>query len=244
MGLAWLALTALLICLIWRRSMRQALLLGVPWLLITLVVCTPLPSVLLASLERPWVGTDLSALPAADAVVSLGGAGEPSSREFVGFHFGRGADRLMTAVELVRRGKADTLVVGGGGYGSVGKWVSEADAAKRWIDSWGTLRNPVVSFGVCSDTHDEALKTAALAKERGWKKIILVTSASHMTRAEATFKKAGVEVTCAPCNILSTVFLEDKLDWFHAPHHGGMEKFAVWFHEFLGWLAYRWRGWV
>ena len=244
MGLAWLALTALLLCLVWRRSLRQALLLGVPWLLITLVVCTPLPSVLLASLERPWLAVDVAKLPAADVVVSLGGTGEPSARELVGFHFARGTDRLITAVELVRRGKSGQLVVGGGGYDRSGHLGSEADVVKQWIDSWGVLKTPVISLGVCSDTHDEAVKTAALAKERAWKSIILVTSASHMRRAEATFRKAGLNVTCAPCNLLSTVFREDDLDWFHAPHHGGAEAFAIWFHEVLGWLAYRWRGWV
>lgn len=244
LGLAWLGLTALLVCLIWKRSLRQALLLGVPWLLMTLVVCTPVPSVLLASLERPWVGVDLAKLPAADAVVSLGGTGEPSAREFVGFHFTRGADRLMTAVELVRRGKSSTLVFGGGGYEHSGKWDSEADAVKQWIDSWRVLESPVISLGVCSDTHDEAVKTAALIKERGWKSVILVTSASHMRRAEATFKKAGINVTCAPSNFLSTVFREDSLDWFHAPHPAGPEAFSAWFHEVLGLLVYRWRGWV
>jgi len=244
MGLAWLGLTALLAFHIWRRHTSLAALLGIPWLLLTLAVCTPVPSVLLASLERPWTGVALSALPTADAVVSLGGTGEPSEHELVGFHFTRGTDRLMTAVELVRVGKSDTLVLGGGGYVRHAKWGSEADAVKRWIDSWGVLKNPAISLGVCSDTHDEAVKTATLVKERGWKSIILVTSASHMNRAEATFRKAGVNVMCAPCNVTSTVFRQDRLDWFHAPHPGGPEAFGIWFHEVLGWLVYRWRGWV
>ena len=244
LGLAWLGFTALLAGLVWKRRLWLALLLGLPWLSMTLVVCTPVPSVLLASIERPWVDVDLSTLPVSDAVVCLGGTGEPSAREIVGFHFTRGADRLMTAVELVRRGRSGVLVFGGGGYVRSGDWGSEADAVKRWIDSWSVLKEPAISLGVCADTHDEALKTAALVKERGWKSIILVTSASHMRRAEATFKKAGISVTCAPCNLVSTVFREDDLDWFHAPHHGGAEAFTIWFHEVLGWLAYRWRGWV
>lgn len=244
LGLAWLGITALLICLVWRRNARHALLLGWPWLLFTLLLCTPVPSLLLASMERPWVDVDLTRLPAADAVVSLGGTGEPSAHEITGFHFTRGADRVMTAVELVRRGKADTLVLGGGGQRETLARASEADSIKQWAESWNLLKTPAVSLGVCLDTHDEAVKTAALAKERGWKSIILVTSASHMGRAVATFRKAGLNVTCAPCNVMSTVFRKGGLDWVHAPHHAGAELFGIWFHEVLGWAFYRWQGWV
>lgn len=243
-GMSWLILTAVLLWHAWRRRLRPACLIAVPWLLMTAVFCTPLPSVLLATLERPWVPVDVAGLPGVDAVVSLGGAGEPSGLEITGFHFTRGTDRVMTAVELVRRGKAGTLVFGGGGYGDEAAWLSEADRVKSWIDSWSVLKNPVLSLGVCADTHDEALKTAAMAREHGWKRIILVTSASHMNRAEATFKKAGLDVVCAPCNVISSVFREKHLSWFHAPHHSGMEVFSIWFHEVLGTLAYRLRGWI
>ena len=244
MGVAWLGFTAALLFLAWRRRFREVLLLAAPWLLMTLLLCTPAPSMLLASLEKPWVGVDLNALPRADAIISLGGTGEPSGNELVGFHFTRGADRLMTAVELARRGKADTLVLGGGGYTGDHGRESEADAAKKWIGSWAVLKQPVISLGVCADTHDEAGKTAALIKECGWESVILVTSASHMTRAEATFKKAGITVVCAPCNVLSTVFRQKRLDWFHAPHPAGMESFSIWFHECVGTFVYRRRGWL
>ena len=244
LGLAWLGVTALLVCMIRRRNARHALLLGVPWFLLTLVLCTPVPSLLLASMERPWVGGDFDKLPAADAVVSLGGIGEPSAHEITGFHFTRGADRVMTALELVRRGKADVLVVGGGGQRETGARASEAEVVKQWAESWNLLDTPALSLGVCLDTHDEAVKTALLAKERGWGSIILVTSASHMGRAEATFRKAGLNVTCAPCNYLSSVIRKKSLSWFHAPHYAGAELFGIWFHEVLGWAFYRWQGWV
>lgn len=245
MGLAWLGITTLLVCLVWRRNARHAILLGGPWLMFTLVVCTPVPSLLLASIERPWIDVDLTKLPDADAIVSLGGTGETSALEITGFHFTRGADRLMTAVELVRRGKSNVVVFGGGGgHGQPGASGSEADAVKQWVDSWNVLKAPAISLGVCFDTHDEAVKTAVLAKERAWTSLILVTSASHMGRAEATFRKAGLNVTCAPCNFLSSVFRKDNLDWFHAPHFSGAEAFSIWFHEVLGWAFYRWQGWV
>lgn len=218
--------------------------LGIPWLVFTAGTCTPLPLVLLASLERPWLQTDVEAIPSADAMVSLGGAGEPSSIEVSGFHFTRGADRLMTAIELMRRGKAGSLVLGGGGFRRAGEVVSEADAAKDWIESLNVTTAPVISLGVCADTHDEAVKVAKLATERGWKSVILVTSASHMTRAASAFRKAGVTVSCAPCNYLSPMARGGKVSWIHPPGFAGPEAFFLWFHEKAGWWVYRIRGWV
>lgn len=215
-----------------------------PWLIFTLATCTPVPFFLLASLERPWIGVDAAALPAADAIVSLGGAGEPSSLEASGFHFTRGADRLMTAVNLACAGKADALVVGGGGFRRGNDLASEADAAKAWIESLDVVKIPIVSLGVCADTHDEAVKVAALAVEHGWKSVMLVTSASHMRRAEAAFRKAGVEVSSAPCNFLSPTFRNRGTYWFQPPGFAGPEAFFLWFHEKAGWWVYRWRGWV
>ena len=244
LGLVWIGLLLLVIVMLRRRRWRLASALGVVWLVLTLATCTPAPSVLLGALERPWLGRDLKTLEQADAVVSLGGAGRVSALEITGFQMKRGADRLITAVELMRLGKAGALIVSGGGQHGKDGWESEADAAKQWIDSWKVVSAPVISLGVCADTRDEAVKVAALVKERGWRRMILVTSASHMSRAEAVFRMAGVTVAPAPCNFVSSVVSEPELRWFHPPSFGGLEAFFLWFHEFIGWRVYRWRGWV
>ena len=48
------------------------------------------------------------------------------------------------------------------------------------------------------DTADEAGAVAALARERGWKSVILVTSAWHMPRAARMFRWAGVPIEPFP----------------------------------------------
>jgi uncharacterized SAM-binding protein YcdF (DUF218 family) len=245
LGLMWIGLAILVAWTLRRRHRRIATALGLIWMILTLATCMPVPSVLLGTLEQPWLGRDLKSMEPADAIVSLGGAGRVSSLEVTGFQMRRGADRLITAIELLRRGKAGTLVIGGGGQpGTNGGWESEADAAKRWIESWKIVPAPTISLGVCSDTRDEAVKTATLARERGWRRVILVTSASHMNRAEAVFRKAGLEVEPAPCNFLSSVVSEPELRWFHPPSYNGLEAFFLWFHEFIGSRVYRWRGWI
>lgn len=244
LGLVLLCLTAWLIHAVRKRRWRAAVSMAVPWLLMVLTLCTTLSSHLVHSLERPWLGTHLGDLPQADVTVVLGGAGEGSALELVGFHFSRGTDRLMTAVELMRRGKSQALICGGGGHWRGGQLISEADAAKAWMDHWQLIAAPILSLGVCADTHDEAVKTAALCRERGWSSIILVTSASHMYRARAVFEKAGLRITCAPCHWHSVLSRGARPPLLHAPQAGGAELFGVWFHEIMGWWVYRLRGWV
>ena len=48
------------------------------------------------------------------------------------------------------------------------------------------------------NTADEAQAVAVLMRERGWQKIILVTSAWHMRRAARQFRKAGVDFVPFP----------------------------------------------
>ncbi len=83
-----------------------------------------------------------------------------------------------------------------------------------------------------------------LAKQKGWKKILLVTSAYHLPRSIGTFEKQGLELVPVPCNYLSSVNRIGDLHWLHLPHSGGFLIFATWFHELLGTWMYRWRGWL
>ena len=108
----------------------------------------------------------------------------------------------------------------------------------------GVLTEAMVSLGVCADTHDEAVKTAALVKEHGWAKVLLVTSASHMPRAAGTFEKAGVSVVEVPCNYVSSLNRVGDFQWLHLPHGDAFGVFGAWFHEVIGTWVYRWRGWM
>ena len=47
-------------------------------------------------------------------------------------------------------------------------------------------------------TRDEAVAFTALAKARGWHRVLLVTSPMHSRRACATFEKLGLAVECRP----------------------------------------------
>jgi uncharacterized SAM-binding protein YcdF (DUF218 family) len=85
---------------------------------------------------------------------------------------------------------------------------------------------------------------AALAQQRSWKRVALVTSANHMTRALAVFRRAGVDAAPAPCNFLTTLSTAPSPARLQVPSWQGFEKVSIWLHEVVGASIYRRRGWM
>ena len=244
LSVVWLLITWSAGRQLWRRQWRAAVSWLLPWVVLTVFACTSLPSWLVYGLEKRWANVDFAALPSCDAVVCLGGGAQPSLTEATGLHFSGSADRVATALQALASGKAKELVLGGGGFQQEGSKLMEADAVKAWLDRNKLSLAPVTSLGYCANTRDEATKVATLCAERGWKRVLLVTSAIHMARAEATFIKAGVNVTCLPCNFHSSQLRTGSRSTLHLPHTAELEHFYIWCHEVAGSQVYRWRGWL
>jgi len=60
----------------------------------------------------------------------------------------------------------------------------------------------------------------------------------------ATFRTAGLEVTPAPCNFLTSVSLGSSGSGVGIPSYGGFARISTWLHEQIGWWEYRRRGWI
>ena len=244
-GLLWLALIIVTVALFRKKQRRLAWFTTMLVAVMTLLGSTDFPGWVLRTMERPWAGVKLDELPVCDVVVVLGGGAEPSRYEAGGIHLTKAGDRLIMGLELMRLGKAKALCLGGGGASFDGAMRVEADLVKALLASWKLPANAdVVSFGMTGNTHEEALKTVALLRERGWKRVLLVTSAFHMKRAAATFRTAGVDVVPVPCNFLTSVSTAEPPLQFNVPNWGGCEKIGIWMHEMIGWQMYRRRGWI
>ncbi len=247
-GFIWIGLVGLAI-LLWRRGER-ALCRAAAALALALFAAggTALPGALLGRLERPFLAVKTAEFPAADAVVLLGGGAAPALREASGFHLTIAGDRILAALDLMRRGKAPTLVLGGAAVEIGGRARAESEAVRDWMLSLPQAvpggPDAIVALPRCRDTHEEALRVRELARERGWRRILLVSSAWHLRRATATFRAAGLEVIPAPCNFLAEADAQRGVFGFSIPNQARLELFALWLHEQVGWLEYQRRGWL
>jgi uncharacterized SAM-binding protein YcdF (DUF218 family) len=248
-GFVWLCL---LLCAVFFFHRKQrgpaAMVLGLA-VLIFLVGSTRLPGSLLGSLERPYAGVRLEELPLSDAVVMLGGGTEPSRYEAGRLHLTPAGDRIQMALEMMSLRKAPVLVLGGAGAEFDGKFLAESEATARWFQQWkktGAMDPGVeiIPLSPCVNTHDEAVSVRTLATARGWRGILLVTSANHMRRAVDLFRSQGLDVVPVPCNFLTDVSTAASQPGLGVPTWQGFEIISAWLHEEAGWLEYRRRGWI
>ena len=243
-GFIWAVLLVACYRAIRRKDKLQALFTGGLALGISIVGGTKLPAFLLSTLERPYVVEDLTAIPKCDAVVLLGGGHSHVSTGTFEIELHDAADRILTAAELVRLGKGDALVTGGGGYWENGKQISEGVLLKNWLETWKPFDEPIYDLGVNRHTRDEAINTKALAEKHGWKKIALVTSAWHMRRSKTLFEQVGLEVVPVGSDLQGISALENMWIFYPVPHGNGFEQLAYYMHEQVGWVYYKLRGWL
>jgi uncharacterized SAM-binding protein YcdF (DUF218 family) len=243
-GVVWLA---------WRRQWRSALWLGIPTTLIWLVGSTPLAAALVEREERRCQGPREHGLSSdghldpkieqPDVVVMLSSGYYASDRDLYGFALSDAGSRILTALELARLGKVKALVLGGsvpisGRPGAVAPALLE-----DWVRSWALVSAAVTNLGICMDTHDEATRFRKLKDDCGWKKVILVTSALHIRRSEALFRKQGIEVVPVACDF-QVHGVPDYLGFRPFPQWQGFKLLSLYLHEKIGWWVYRARGWI
>lgn len=242
-GMIWAGcLVAAGVCA-WKKRKAPAIALAAVALVISLM-SSPLSGALLATLERPYARASLDDVPACDAVIVLGGGIAPSTNDVVGFTFTDAGDRIIAAVELMRQGKAPVLVMGGGFYQETGDKISDTPLVRGWIERWGLVTNEIVALGVTHNTREEAVEVKALAGRRGWRRVILVTSAFHMKRTEAVFRTAGLDVVPVACDFNTVGRPKDESRFSLFPQHESVGSLSYYLHEQVGMLVYRLRGWI
>lgn len=229
---------------LWKRRWRSGLLPGMLAAFLSVAGSTAIPARLLASLERPYAHVDLTKVPVCDAVVMLGGTHNYSPSDAFKLDLAQAADRIIMSLELMRQQKGKTLVLGGGGREIDGKQHPDAQLLQDWFAAWGLPTAPVSNLGICRNTRDEAERVQALVKERGWQRVIVVTSGYHMKRAEAIFRKLGVSIVPVACDFQGLAELELHRPFTPFPLIQKVELLNLYLHETIGWLVYRWRGWV
>ncbi len=247
LGLAWLALLALLLGLAWRRVRMAAGVVACLALAGLLVLSTPwAASGLIDSLERragPGLDRDAArqlarAGQGPRAVVVLGGGIRSDSRDAFGPQVPRARtlERLRAAAAIGRWSGLPVAVSGGSPLGAprpeaqVMAEVLAADLATRprWVETDSL------------DTASNARHMARILGASGIGRVILVTHAYHMPRARAVFEAVGLQVDAAPIGFLAGRGVPQPLAF--VPSVRGLQLASLAMHEWIGIAWYRFSG--
>jgi uncharacterized SAM-binding protein YcdF (DUF218 family) len=125
----------------------------------------------------------------ADAIVVLGARVGPGSIPSLPLRF-----RAERAAELYNAGLAPFVIPTGG----IGPFPpTEAEAAANVMSARGVPRDAIVLEPKATSTQESADYVAAIAGQRGWKNIILVSDPYHLLRASWLFSEYGFNVQTA-----------------------------------------------
>lgn len=106
-------------------------------------------------------------------------------------------DRFFAGIELLKAGKAPELIFTRGSAPWLGDQQLEGEYPKQLAASLGIPESSIQLTQKAFNTQEEAEALTKLPLAKG-SRIILVTSAYHMKRAEGIFERAGFEVEAYP----------------------------------------------
>jgi uncharacterized SAM-binding protein YcdF (DUF218 family) len=212
-------------------------------LLVLLAACwTSAPEGLLRTLESRYPQPAAVDMDRQVGIVLLGGA--LSSAELWEAHRQVGlneqAERMTEAVALMRRHPHLRLLFTGGIATVAASGATEAERARSFFEAMGVDPARIVYEDAARNTHENALRSAALPgvdTRRPW---LLLTSAFHLPRAMGVFEHAGWNVTPWPVDYRTT----PHDSWFDFSLHQGPGLWSLALHEWLGLAAYRLAGWI
>jgi uncharacterized SAM-binding protein YcdF (DUF218 family) len=141
--------------------------------------------------------------------------------------------RLLRALELIAQGHTQRLILS-----ELPEPYPRSARAARELMAALDLDAELIVVGPVASTRDEALAVAALVRERGFERLLLVSSPAHMRRASRAFEALGVAIT--PVAATEARFDMERLD----RPDDRLRAFGPLLHERLGLAWYRWRGWI
>lgn len=144
----------------------------------------------LATLYQVWSTGRSDEARRVDAIVVMGAAqydGRPSPLL---------AARLDHVVELWNQGLADTVVVTGGNQ--PGDRFTEASASQRYLVKRGVPEGAFLAENEAHNSYDSLRTVAALLKERGKQRVLLVSDPFHSLRIRLIAEELGLTAYVSP----------------------------------------------
>ena len=235
---------------IWRRRQR--------WAMTSAAIAL---FILLAS-SNAWVATELVKslewrylppvpVPEADAIVVLGGSTRPADYPRPWVDVLESGDRVLYGAQLYKAGKAPKLIFSGGRIDWRGGGPPESDDMAQIAMAMGVPRRDIIEEPSSLNTYQNAVNTQVILKQEKIERILLVTSAMHMPRSLAIFKKLGINAIAAPTDFLvSKRALTEVIGTRKAlllsllPNASNLNNVSRAMKEYIGLVVYKLRGWL
>jgi len=119
----------------------------------------------------------------------------------------------------------------------------------EFLGPLGIPTNSIITEVKSENTYQHAVLLAPIFHERGFKRILLVTSAMHMPRSIGVFRKQCPDVEFIPAPTDFRAVKQLPTPWYRKipyfiPTPRNLLSFSEVAHEYLGIAYYKLRGWI
>ncbi|KAA3603992.1 MAG: YdcF family protein [Candidatus Scalindua sp. AMX11] len=221
----FLVLTALILSYRGKKRLYNSFLFsGI--VIIYLFSIRPTAELLLSPLEHKYLENKID-ITKTDAIVVLSG--------------GEGK-RIIKGIVLYHKKIAPLVIMSGGSSSIFYKRPKGALAMKEIATALGVPDGTIIAETESRNTRENAIYTKQILDRIDAKKIVLVTSAFHIPRAYALFKKIGVDAVPVASDFIIKPSPYDPFSFI--PNVGDLENSSLAIKEYFGIAAYWIKGWI
>jgi len=156
--------------------------------------------------------------------------------------FDEHVERILEGISLVKRGIADKLFIVGGSGSLFDRHLSEARVLRTFALEFGLHDEQVLVEDVSRNTYESAVNATQILRAGHYRQLVLITSASHMYRALATFHKQGLFPQPYPVDFQTHGGGSDLFDFL--PSVEALDIMTTVIHELAGIVMYRLQGYI
>ena len=179
-----------------------------------------------------------------EGAIVLGGIGDIDLR-LKKINFGHSGDRLFQTLPLFYKGRIKKIIFTGGSGSIEFPEKKEGFFVQKYLRSINFPDSGLIIEGESKNTYENAIFTKKILDSLHIKgNFLLVTSAYHMPRTLAIFKKAGYEDVTPYVTNRSSGKRRFTFDHLFIPNPGSLFALEFLIHEWIGFITYKIKGYA
>ena len=213
---------------------------GTYWFIIFwfILLYKPIPEFLVKSLEDPYVYNESVFLELEGLIILGGGTGSGKVAEARNdYNLGEGSERIIKGLEFLKKKPEGKIIVTGfsGKLFHVG--LSEAEIIEQLIRALNTDSINFLFERRSRNTFENAFYSEEIVESLRIKKWGIVTSASHMKRATATFEKQCPDINFEPIPV--DFQTANSIYWGPGNMQDSLDLWRFYINETIGYWIYK-----